>query len=74
MARRWKPPREERTDAESLRRERELRKELADIVEYGTEEDFVVAVKAYKPDIGKDELRTWIMQFRDVVRAKRGLC
>jgi len=33
----------------------------------------VVAVKAYKPDIGKEKLRTMIMQFRDAVRVKRRL-
>jgi len=73
MAGRWKPPKEDRTDAQAIRREKELRRKLADIVEYGTEEDFVVAVKAYKPGIGKEELHALIMQFRDAVREKRGL-
>jgi len=30
-------------------------------------------VKAYKPEVGKDELRELIMQFRAAVREKRGL-
>jgi len=73
MAGRWRPPREDRTDADTIRRKNELREKLLEIVEYGTEEDFVLAVKSYKPDIGKAELRELIMQFRDAVREKRGL-
>lgn len=73
MAGRWKPRKEDRTDAESIRREEALRRKLPDLVEYGTEEDLVAAVKAYKPDVGKEELQTLIMQFRDAVREKRGL-
>jgi hypothetical protein len=30
-------------------------------------------VKNFKPDIAPEELRTWIMRFRDAVREKRGL-
>lgn len=56
-----------------LRRKRELARKLADAVEFGTEEDFVAAVKNFKPDIAQEELRTWIMRFRDAVREKRGL-
>lgn len=47
------------------------RQKLADIVEFGTEADFVAAVKAYRPETGKEEL---IMQFRAGVRERRGLC
>jgi hypothetical protein len=68
------PPKEDRTDAEAVRRERELRRKLADILEFGTEADFVAAVKAYNPEIGKKELNTLIMQFRAAVREQRGLC
>jgi len=74
MARRWKPPKEDRTDAEAVRREKELRRKLADIMEFGTESDFVAAVKAYRPEIGKEELSSLIMQFRAAVRERRGLC
>jgi hypothetical protein len=42
-------------------------------LEYGTEEEFVAAVKAFKPDAGKEELKAWIMRFRDARREKRGL-
>jgi len=73
MPPRWKPPKEERTDAEALRREQELRRKLADIVEFGTEADFVAALKAYRPEVGKEELKALIMQFRAAVREKRGL-
>lgn len=73
MPRRWKPAKEERTDAEAIRRKKELAKKLADAVEYGTEEDFVAAAKTFKPGIGSDELKVWIMRFRDAVREKRGL-
>jgi hypothetical protein len=73
MPKRWKPPKGDRTDAEAIRREKELRRKLADIIAYGTEEDFVQAVKAYKPDVGGEELKFLIMQFRDAVREKRGL-
>jgi len=73
MPRRWKPPKAERTDAETLRRKKELAEKLALAVEYGTEDEFVAAVKKFKPDVGKEELKTWIMRFHDARRAKRGL-
>jgi hypothetical protein len=65
----WKPPK----DPDELRRRREREDLLADIVSYGTEEDFVAAVKSYNPAVGKEELREMIMQFRAAVREKRGL-
>ena len=37
-------------------RKKELAEKLADAVDYGTQEDFVAAVKSYKPEIGKAEL------------------
>jgi hypothetical protein len=74
MPRRWKPPKSDRTDAEAVRREREFQRDLRDILEFGTEDDFVAALKDYKPDIGKEELQESIMQFRVYVREKRGLC
>ena len=73
MPRRWKPPKEERTDAESLRRDEEFKRELTDVLEYGTEDDFVAVLKNYKPGMGKEELKNSIMQFRVFVREKRGL-
>jgi len=61
-------------DADAVRREQEFQQDLSDILEYGTEEDFVAVLKAYKPGIGKDELQALIMRFRDAAREKRGLC
>ncbi len=66
---RWKPPK----DTDEPRRRGEREDHLADIVNYGTEEDFVTAVKTYNPAVSKEELRDLIMQFRDAVREKRGL-
>jgi len=74
MAGRWKPPKDQRTDADAVRRERKFQQDLSDILEYGTEGDFVAMLKIRKPDIGKEELRMLIMQFRVYVREKRGLC
>lgn len=73
MPRQWKPLKEDRTDAEILRRKKELAEKLAFEVEYGTEEEFVAAVKKFKPDVGKEELKTWIMRFHAARREKRGL-
>jgi len=56
-----------------LRRKRELAEKLAFAVEYGTEDEFVAAVKKFKPDVGEEELKGWIMRFHDARRAKRGL-
>ena len=66
---RWKPAK----NAEELRRRREREDHLADIVAHGTEEDFVAAVKTYNPEVGQEQLRELIMQFRAAVREKRGL-
>jgi hypothetical protein len=73
MTRRWKPSKEDRTDADAVRRERQFQQDLSDILEYGTEDDFVAALKMHKAGIGKNELETLIMQFRAYVREKRGL-
>ena len=58
---------------DKARLQREAREKLAEILEYGTEEDFVEAVKAWKPEIQPKELQDWIMLFRASVREKRGL-
>jgi len=73
MPRRWKPPTEDRTDAELVRRKRELAEKLAFLVEFGTDDEFVAEVKKFKPDVGKEELKGWIMRFHDARREKRGL-
>ncbi|HEY6766743.1 MAG TPA: hypothetical protein VI386_18430 [Candidatus Sulfotelmatobacter sp.] len=73
MSRRWKPPKGDRVDLESVRRDEEFKRELGHVLEYGTEDDFVDVLKSYKPNMGKEELKNSIMQFRVFVREKRGL-
>jgi hypothetical protein len=73
MAGRWKPAKEDRTDADAARRKRELAEKLAFAVENGTEQEFVADVKKFKPDVGKEELKAWIMLFHAARREKRGL-
>jgi undecaprenyl pyrophosphate synthase len=73
MAGRWKPPKEDRIDADLIRRKRDLAEKLAFAVEYGTEDEFVAAVKEFKPDVKKEELKAWIRRFHDARREKRGL-
>jgi hypothetical protein len=73
MARTPKPPKTDEQQAEERRR-RNFAEELDLIAEYLGEEDFVAAVKGYKPDVSREELQEWIRLFRDVVREKRGLC
>jgi len=73
MAGRWKPPKDQRIDAEAVRRKSQFLQDLKDILEYGSEDDFIAGVKIEKPDIGKEELQKLIMQFRAYVREKRGL-
>jgi hypothetical protein len=64
---------EDRTDTETIRRKKQLSEKLAFAVEYGTEKEFVAAVKKFKPDVSKEELKAWIMRFRDARREKRGI-
>ena len=73
MAGRWKPPAEQRTDAEAVRREQRYQLDLRDILEYGTEDDFVAFLKLNKPDLRKEELQALITQFHSYAREKRGL-
>jgi len=73
MPGRWKPPRSERTDAEAVARKRKLAEKLSFAVEFGTEEEFVAAVKEFKPDATKEELKEWITRFHAARREKRGL-
>jgi hypothetical protein len=73
MPKQWKPPKEDGIDAEAVRRQNQFLRDLEDILEYGTEDDFVAALKKYKPDIGKEELKAMITQFHAYAREKRGL-
>ena len=74
MPRRWRPPKEDRTDADAVRCEGEFQQDLSDILEYGTVDDLVDLLKWHKPDIAKEELQTAIRQFHVYAREKRGLC
>jgi hypothetical protein len=72
MTKNPKPPKtSEQREAEKRRREFADKLEL--IAEYLGEDDFVSAVKGYKPDVTKEELQEWVMLFRAAVREKRGL-
>jgi hypothetical protein len=57
MPRRWKQPKSDRSDTEAVRREQRSQQDLSDILEYGTEDDFVVYLKLHKPNLGKEELQ-----------------
>jgi hypothetical protein len=72
MARNPKPPKTDE-QREAKKRRREFADKLELIAEYLGEDDFVSAVKGYKPDVTKDELQEWVMLFRAAVREKRGL-
>jgi hypothetical protein len=74
MPSRWKPPKAERMDMDAVRRKQQHQQDMSDILEFGTEEDFVAFLKLEKPGIGKEELRQLIMQFHAYAREKRGLC
>ena len=57
MSGRWKPPKSERIDAEMVRRKKLLGEKLAFEVEFGTEGEFVAAVKEFKPDVRKRRVK-----------------
>ncbi len=65
--------RREYYDEERLKAIAEIRRGLPDILEYGTEEDFVELVKKWLKDITPEDMKEWVMLFRDAVREKRGL-
>jgi hypothetical protein len=72
MTRKAKPPKtDEQREAE--RRRKEFADKLELIAEYLGEDDFVSAVKGYKPDMTKEELQEWLTLFRAAVREKRWL-
>jgi len=65
------PPRDY-IDQNKLQLKREAMEKLRNLLEYGTEDDFVAAVKSWRQDITADQLKEWIRLFRDAVREKRG--
>ena len=60
-------------DEERLKAISEIRRGLPDILEYGTEDDFVELVKKWLKEISSEDLKEWITLFRAAVREKRGL-
>lgn len=70
---RFERPKRGYYDEERLKAIAEIRKALPDILEYGTEEDFVELVKKWRKEISAEELTDWIKLFRASVREKRGL-
>ena len=67
----WRPKPD--NDEERLKAIAEIRRGLPDILEYGTEDDFVELVKKWLKDVKPEDLREWITLFRAAVREKRGL-
>ena len=65
--------RREYYDEERLKAIAEIRRGLQDILEYGTEDDFVELVKKWLKEISSEDLKEWITLFRAAVREKRGL-
>lgn len=60
-------------DEERLKAIAEIRRALPEILEYGTEDDFVALIKKWRRDATPEELADWIRLFRASVREKRGL-
>jgi hypothetical protein len=60
-------------DEERLKAIAEIRRALPDLLEYGTEDDFVQLVKQWRKNVTPEELANWIRLFRASVREKRGL-
>ena len=73
MTKRSWPPKRDYYDEERLRAISEIRRALPDLLEYGTEDDFVELVKKWRKDITPEELMEWIKLFRACVNEKRGL-
>ncbi|MGA2905222.1 MAG: hypothetical protein ABSD98_15440 [Candidatus Korobacteraceae bacterium] len=60
-------------DPERLKAIAEIRRALPEILEYGTEDDFVQLVKKWRKNVAPEELTDWIRLFRASAREKRGL-
>jgi hypothetical protein len=60
-------------DEERLKAIAEIRRALPEILEYGTEDDFVELIKKWRKDVTPEELTEWIKLFRASVPEKRGL-
>ncbi|MFZ0314832.1 MAG: hypothetical protein WAL85_19170 [Candidatus Korobacteraceae bacterium] len=73
MARQYGPTKRDYYDQERLKAIAEIRRALPEILEYGTEDDFVQLVKKWRKNVTPEELTDWIRLFRASVREKRGL-
>lgn len=60
-------------DENKIRVQREAQAKIKDLLEYGSEEDFVAAVKSWKKDISQKELLEFIDLYRAARLEKRGL-
>ncbi len=68
----WRPPKDTSPEiVEKRKKEKRFREQLELIAEYLDEDSFVQAVKEFDPT--PEELREWIMLFREYLREKRGL-
>ena len=74
MAKRNWPPSRKYIDENLVRVQKEARERMAYLLEHGTEEEFVEAVKQWLgKDIKPEDLKRWIMQFHASRAEKRGL-
>jgi len=73
MAKRSDPAKRDYYDQERLKAIAEICRILPEILEYGTEDDFVQLVKKWRKNVAPEELTDWVRLFRASVREKRGL-
>jgi hypothetical protein len=60
-------------DANKVRIQREAQSKIRDLLEYGSEEDFIEALKSWKKDISSKELVEFVNLYRAARIEKRGL-
>ena len=60
-------------DANKVRIQREARDKIRDLLDYGSEEDFIQALKSWKKDMLPEELAEFVNLYRAARIEKRGL-
>lgn len=60
-------------DENKVRVQKEAHRKIKDLLEYGSEEDFIAAVKSWKKDITPKELLEFVNLYRAARIEKRGL-
>ena len=60
-------------DENKIRVKREAQSKIKDLLEYGSEDDFIEALKAWKKDISPKELQEFVNLYRIARIEKRGL-